>query len=65
MTYLKGLSNTITKDVRKETIMKVEFQKTAEDMKLMAIYIAQLKREHMEFQVDNNTSNYSVLITGF
>lgn len=45
--------------------MKVEFQKTEGDMKLMAIYVAQLKREGMEFQIDNNMSNYTVIITGF
>lgn len=45
--------------------MKVKFQKNEENMKLMAIYLAQLKREGMEFQVDNNTSHYSVIITGF
>ena len=44
--------------------MKVEFQKTAEDMKLMAIYLSQLKREGVEYLVDNNTSSYTVSITG-
>jgi len=44
---------------------KVTFQKTDDDVKLMAIYIAQLTREHMEYQLDNNLNHYTVIITGF
>lgn len=44
---------------------KATFQKTESDIKLLAIYIAQLTREGMDYQLDNTISHYTVIITGF
>jgi hypothetical protein len=44
---------------------KATFQKNEEGVKLMAIYIAQLTREGMEYQLDNTVNHYTVIITGF
>lgn len=45
--------------------MKVEFQKNEQGVKLLAIYLSQLAREGVAYQVDNNTSSYNVIITGY
>jgi len=45
--------------------MKAKFQKTEGDIKLLAIYVSQLTREGMSYQLDDNTNHYTVIITGF
>lgn len=45
--------------------MKVEFGKNADEVKLLAIYLSQLAREGVAYNVDNRTNCYSVIITGF
>lgn len=45
--------------------MKVEFMKNEKDIKLLAIYLSQLTREGVSYQVDNKTSAFEVTITGF
>jgi len=45
--------------------MKAKFQKTDEGVKLLAIYVAQLTREGMAYQLDDLTNHYTVIITGF
>jgi hypothetical protein len=45
--------------------MKVEFQKNEQGVKLLAIYLSQLAREGVAYQVDNKTTSYEVVITGF
>lgn len=44
--------------------MKVEFMKNEEGIKLLAIYVSQLTREGVAYQVDNKTSSYEVTVTG-
>ena len=45
--------------------MKVKFQKNAEDVKLLAIYLAELTRQNVEYRVENRTSEFEVIITGY
>jgi len=45
--------------------MKVEFMKNEQGVKLLAIYLSQLTREGVVYQVDNKTTSYEVIITGF
>jgi len=44
--------------------MKVEFMKDEKGTKLLAIYLSQLTREGVAYQVDNKTSSFEVTITG-
>jgi hypothetical protein len=45
--------------------MKVEFMKDADGVKSLAIYLAELTRQSVEYLVDNNTDKYVVSITGY
>ena len=45
--------------------MKVEFFKNPEDIKLLAIYLSQLTREGVAYQVANRELKIDVIITGF
>ena len=44
--------------------MKVEFMKNEEGVKFLAIYLSQLTREGVSYQVDNKTSSFEVTIKG-
>ena len=44
---------------------KATFQKNEEGTKLLAIYIAQLTREGMDYQLDSAINHFTVIITGF
>jgi hypothetical protein len=44
---------------------KVTFDKNEEGVKLMAIYVSQLTREGMEYQIESTVNKFTVIITGF
>lgn len=43
---------------------KVEFLKNSEGVKLMAIYLSQLEKENVAYQIDNRETKYEISITG-
>ena len=53
------------KEIKGENMKKVEFSKNEPDVKLLAIYLAQLTREGVEYHVENRENKYDVIIKGF
>jgi len=45
--------------------MKVEFMKNAEEIKLLAIFLSQLAREGVAYEVSTRERKIDVIITGF
>ena len=45
--------------------MSAKFQKNAEGVKLLAVYLSELTRQGVTYLVDNKTNEYEVTIQGY